>query len=114
MFWPRRNLQQADREPKRPRGDPRFEVCGQSITILMDARHHLVRLKDLSTGGLCGLTDAPLAPGQQLCFIIEDEPVAAEIRWIRRTLIGAQFTDPLDAEVIKKLQRRSRVPRVEE
>lgn len=108
LFWSRRNVQEEERAPERPRANARYALTGQDITILMDARHYLVRLKDLSTCGLCGLTDAPLSQGQPLCFIIDGQPVAAEIRWIRRTLIGAKFADPLDAEVIRKLQRRSR------
>jgi len=110
MFWSRKTLSDAEREPERPRAAPRFSLVGQDITILMDARHYLVRLKDLSITGLCGLTDAPLSVGQPLCFIIEGKPVAAEIRWIRRTLIGAQFMDPLEAEIIRKLQRRCKPP----
>ena len=112
MFWSRHKIKDEER-PQHPRANPRFSVLGQNITILMDARHHLVRLKDLSACGLCGLTDAPLVPGQQLCFIIEDEPIAAEVRWIRRTLIGARFSEPLDAEVIRKLQRRSQAREAE-
>jgi hypothetical protein len=105
MFWSRKGNDQNKR-PESPRAAPRFPVLGQDVTILMDARHHLVRLKDMSVSGLCGLTDAPLIPGQTVCFIIEEEPIAAEIRWIRRTLIGAQFTDELDAELIRRIQRR--------
>jgi hypothetical protein len=112
MFWSRHKVKEEER-PQHPRGNPRFSVVGQNITILMDARHHLVRLKDLSACGLCGLTDAPLIAGQQLCFIIEGEPIAGEIRWIRRTLIGARFTEPLDAEIIRKLQSRSKAREAE-
>lgn len=110
MFWSRK-IAEEDRGPLRPRAAPRIPVVGVDASILMDARHHLVRLKDLSVSGLCGLTDAPLVPGQQVCFIIDDEPIAAEIRWIRRTLIGAQFADELDADVITRLQRRAEARR---
>jgi hypothetical protein len=109
MFWSRK-LNQEER-PVSPRAAPRFSVLGTEVTILMDARHHLVRLKDISTSGLCGLTDAPLHPGQPICFMIDDEPVAAEIRWIRRTLIGAQFTEELNADIVQRLQRRSEARR---
>lgn len=110
MFWSRK-VQEEERPPERPRANPRIPLIGQNITILMDARHYLVRLKDLSACGLCGLTDAPLSAGQPLCFIIDDMPVAGEIRWIRRTLIGAQFSDPLDDETVRRLQRRSKAAR---
>lgn len=110
MFWSRKT-QEEHRPPERARANPRIPLTGQSITILMDARHYLVRLKDLSACGLCGLTDAPLSPGQPLCFIIDDMPVAGEVRWIRRTLIGAQFSEPLDDETVRSLQRRSRAAR---
>lgn len=110
MFWSRKT-QEEQRRPVYPRADMRIPLIGQNITILMDARHYLVRLKDLSASGLCGLTDAPLIPGQQLCFMIDDLPVAGEVRWIRRTLIGAQFSDPLDDDTIRRLQRRSKAVR---
>lgn len=112
MLWSRRARDdEQERRPVFPRADVRIPLIGQNITILMDARHYLVRLKDLSASGLCGLTDAPLSPGQQLCFMIDDMPVAGEVRWIRRTLIGAQFADPLDDETIRRLQRRSKTVR---
>lgn len=111
MFWSRKTSEVQETEPKRARSNPRHTLVGQNITILMDARHFIVQLKDLSACGLCGLTDAPLTTGQPLCFIIDGEPVAGEVRWIRRALIGARFSEPLDDEVIRKLQRRSQAAR---
>ena len=110
MFWSRKTQEEQSR-PVYPRVDMRIPLIGQNITILMDARHYLVRLKDLSASGLCGLTDAPLVAGQQLCFMIAGLPVAGEVRWIRRTLIGAQFSEPLDDETIRRMQRRSKAVR---
>ena len=84
----------------------RHDFTGAQTKLLIDGMHFTVHLKDLSATGLCGLTDAPLAPGQMVCLLLEKwEPVAAEIRWIRKALIGVSFTEPLPSELILRLKR---------
>jgi hypothetical protein len=94
--------------------DARHELPSTEVSILAGGMRFALRLKDLSQYGLCGLTDAPLAPGQ-IVFLLAGmaEPLAAEIRWIRRALIGAAFTDPVPAEVLQAIglpKRRGRRP----
>jgi hypothetical protein len=86
------------------RTDVRHELPSTEVSILAGGMRFALRLKDLSSRGLCGLTDAPLAPGQTV-FLLSGaaEPLPAEIRWIRRALIGAAFADPVPAEVLKAI-----------
>lgn len=87
----------------------RYDMVGMRIVLLVDARQYTVHLKDLSSTGMCGLTDAPLTPGQRVCFMFDQEPVPAEICWIRRALIGARFPGHLTEEQLKRLRNaRSR------
>lgn len=84
--------------------DVRHELPSTEVSILAGGMRFALRLKDLSSRGLCGLTDAPLAPGQTV-FLLSGcaEPLPAEIRWIRRALIGAAFADPVPPEVLEAL-----------
>lgn len=84
----------------------RHDLTGTEIKLLCDGMQFTIHLKDLSSTGLCGLTDAPLAPGQMVCLIIDKwEPIAAQIRWIRKALIGASFAEPLAPELLARLKR---------
>lgn len=84
----------------------RHDLTGIEVKLLCDGMHFTIHLKDLSTTGLCGLTDAPLAPGQMVFMLLDKwEPVAAQIRWIRKALIGASFPEPLAPELVTRLKR---------
>ena len=84
----------------------RHDLTGAQMKLLVEGINYTVHLKDLSATGLCGLTDAPLAPGQIVCLLIEkSDPVAAEIKWIRKALIGAAFTQPLPDALVSRLKR---------
>jgi hypothetical protein len=93
-------------QPGERRIDERLNFVGTDTFLLMDGTRFTLRLKDLSSFGLCGLTDAPVAPGQMVCMLLSDgQPLAAEIRWIRKSLIGAAFPTPLAAECVHRLRR---------
>lgn len=84
----------------------RHDLTGTEVKLLIDGIHFTVHVKDLSKTGLCGLTDAPLAPGQMVCLLLDrNEPVAAEIKWIRRALIGVAFSDPLADDMVNRMRR---------
>jgi hypothetical protein len=86
----------------------RHDLTGRNVRLLVDATVFTLHLKDLSRTGLCGLTDAPLAPGQMVCLLFDKwEPVPAQIRWIRKALIGAAFPEPLPAEMVGRLKRKA-------
>ncbi len=84
----------------------RHDLTGTQMKLLMDGMHFTLHLKDLSTTGLCGLTDAPIAQGQKICLLIDKwQPVAAEVKWVRKALIGAAFTEPLMPDQVVRLKR---------
>lgn len=84
----------------------RHNLTGAQVKLLVDGISFVVHLKDLSSNGVCGLTDAPLAPGQMICLLLDRwQPVAAEIKWIRKALIGAAFAEPLPDELLARLKR---------
>jgi len=91
--------------PEERRIDERLDFIGTDVVLLLDAGRFTLRLKDLSSFGLCGLSDAPLAPGQHICLLLDEEPVAAEVRWIRKALIGAAFAAPLGEARVLRLKR---------
>ena len=82
----------------------RYDATGAKVNLLVDANLYILHLKDFSALGLCGLTDAPLAPEQNVVvFLTGDQPVPVQIRWIRRTLIGASFLERLSDETMQRL-----------
>jgi len=85
--------------------DPRHDFTGHDVRMFFGKMGYMLRLKDLSCKGLCGLTDAPVAPGEIVSVVLEEpEHVAAEIRWVRNALIGAAFLEPIEAEQMQKFR----------
>lgn len=88
------------------RAAERHNLTGAQIKLHFDGAPFTLHLKDLSSAGVCGLTDAPLVPGQKICLVLDKwEPVAAEVKWIRKALIGVAFAEALPAEQVKRLKR---------
>ena len=84
----------------------RHDLTGTEVKLMCDGMQYTIRLKDLSATGICGLTDAPLAPGQMVALMLDKwEPIATQIRWIRKALIGASFAEPLPPELLTRLKR---------
>jgi hypothetical protein len=84
----------------------RHDMTGAKMNLLVDANLYILHLKDLSALGLCGLTDAPLAPEQTvILYVTPHDTVPLHIRWIRRTLIGASFFERLSDETMQRLLR---------
>ncbi len=84
----------------------RHDATGSRMNLLVDANLYILHLKDVSALGVCGLTDAPLAPDQNvILFLTDDQPVPVQIRWIRRTLIGASFFERLSDDTLQRVLR---------
>ena len=82
----------------------RHDLTGAKLSIVIDSNQYVLHVKDLSANGICGLTDAPLAPEQVVVlYLSRTEPVAIQIRWIRRTLIGASFLQNLPEDTLHRL-----------
>lgn len=82
----------------------RHDLTGAKMSILIDANRYVLHVKDLSSSGISGLTDAPLALGQiVVLYLSETNPIAMQIRWIRRTLIGGAFLENLPEENLQAM-----------
>jgi hypothetical protein len=86
---------------------PRHELMGAVMYLLVDATKYKLHLKDLSSTGVSGMTDAPLALNQTVVLYLtkQEDPVAIQIRWIRRTMIGAAFLENVSEEAMQRLLR---------
>lgn len=84
----------------------RHTLTGATMKLIVDSNPFTLHVKDLSASGLCGLTDAPLAPEQTvIAHLAEYDQVPIQIRWIRRTLIGASFFERLPDERLERVLR---------
>jgi hypothetical protein len=91
---------------------PRHDLSGEELGLLVDGVRYKLRIKDLSRTGLCGLTDAPLAPGQKVFLMFEGvDGHAAQICWIRNARMGAHFLEPLTTEELGRLRAHHRLRR---
>ena len=87
--------------------DPRHDATGEHVRRLVRKMQYVLHLKDLSCTGLCALTDAPLAPGDRAFLLFDDEePLEAEVRWVRKARFGASFCEPLPLETLRRLRGR--------
>ncbi|GAO38252.1 hypothetical protein SCH01S_10_00620 [Sphingomonas changbaiensis NBRC 104936] len=71
---------------------PRWDQVGEARL----AERLTLRLKDVSVAGLSGLIDGPLNIGDIVFVQFEETLIpAAEVIWVRRTMIGFALTEPL-------------------
>jgi len=100
---------EREEEPVDRRIVRRYLLPGSKARILVEGLPYDLHLKDLSWRGLCGLTDAPVARGQQVVVHLADgETMDAEIRWARAVIVGAVFREALPDETMQRLWRRYR------
>ncbi len=84
----------------------RHDLTGVDTRLIAEGLPYVLRLKDLSCTGVCGLTDAPLVVGQAISLRFDNaEFVPGRIRWIRRSMFGAAFEEPIDLKRVEKLRR---------
>jgi len=70
-----------------------------------------IRLKDLSRGGASGLIGEPVRVGDHVVIVFDrHHQVEAEVRWVRRLIVGLTFTNPLSATFVERLATRSVEP----
>ena len=91
-----------------PRGERRREArqdfLGRKILIRQRKAIGIMHLRNLSNGGVCGITDMPLAIGS-LVFVElrRTHFYAAEVVWASNLRIGLALVKPLRAEVLERL-----------
>lgn len=94
----------TDAEDRERRMDVRHDFTGAQLPIRDRKLQSTLHLKDLSCRGACGITDMPIAVGAVLFMQVQKPHYhAAEVRWVRNSLIGLQFIRPLDLDRVEKM-----------
>jgi hypothetical protein len=66
-----------------------------------------IMLKDLSCSGACGLVCEPLQAEDFLVIEFDGRHrIEAKVRWVRRLLVGLEFTNPLSDVYLDQLRER--------
>jgi hypothetical protein len=72
-----------------------------------DRRTSTIMLKDLSCSGACGLICEPLQADDYLMIEFDGRHrIEAKVRWVRRLLVGLEFTNPLSEAYLDQLRER--------
>jgi hypothetical protein len=78
------------------RQDPRFSFEGKEVSVRARGLSSSFRIKDVSCGGVCGVTGIPVPVGGTVSISLPDLPHrTAEVRWVRNTTMGLKFDKPL-------------------
>jgi hypothetical protein len=90
--------------PTDRRKEPRRDFLGRKIVIRQRRANGIMHLRNVSRGGLCGITDMPLAIGS-LVFLELKRPhfYAAEVVWASNLRIGLALARPLRPEMLERL-----------
>lgn len=99
--------------PAERRLDTRHDFSGTTILVRQGRLQSLLRLKDVSAEGACGISEIPLAIGS-LVFLQLRKPHfhAAKILWVRRARVGFKFIRPLDPDDLARLHESRKVAAV--
>ena len=91
------------------RGSERFGFSGPAIPMRVRDKKSTVQLKDLSCGGASGIMEEPVSVGDTIIIELDAKThVSAEVRWIRRVLVGVRFTEPVAQALVNKLYQKHR------
>ena len=83
--------------------DKRHDFSGHQVGIRDRRVQSVIHLKDLSCKGACGITDMPIAAGAMVFLEIRKKRfTAAEVRWVKHSLIGLRFFRPLQPDMVEK------------
>jgi hypothetical protein len=90
--------------PTDRRKEPRRDFLGRKIVIRQRRANGIMHLRNVSRGGVCGITDMPLAIGS-LVFIELKRPhfYAAEVVWASNLRIGLALSRPLKPGLLERL-----------
>jgi hypothetical protein len=105
-------------DDKDARAYVRIPFRGAAFAIRIGKGESTMRLRDLSRQGAAGLIEFPLAVGDYLIIELDNKHlVEAQVRWVRRVMVGLQFSHPVKASLVTRLYQRhveSAKPPVEE
>lgn len=90
--------------PSERRKEVRRDFLGRKIVIRQRRTNGIMHLRNLSRGGVCGITDMPLAIGS-LVFLELKRPhfYAAEVVWASNLRIGLALARPLKPGLLERL-----------
>jgi hypothetical protein len=94
-----------------PRGERRKEArhdfLGRKVILRQFRSLGIMHLRNLSRGGVCGITDMPLAIGS-IVFVELNRPhfYAAEVVWATNLRIGLALYKPLRPETLERLREQ--------
>lgn len=78
---------------------------GEVFLFLVGDQRFRLRLRDLCSMGLSGLTDAPVSVGERLIVQLEEMLMpAADVVWTRRAMVGLSFINGLPLVRMKRLR----------
>lgn len=102
------SLAESPVDPAELRAYFRWSFRGESFPCHMGKKEFELRLKDLSRGGACGLVDEPFAVGDYFFIrLAENVVVEAEVRWVKRVMIGVKFNQLLTARFVTRLHEKA-------
>lgn len=92
----------------------RCDFTGKQVRMMLGRAPHALHLKDVSCKGACGLTDAPVYVGQKVRIELNrDMQPLAEVRWVRKALIGVAFGEPLPHAFLRRYHSAHQQARAE-
>ncbi len=107
-------------QPCDRRSQPRHITILRVGTIVIDGRHELCLIRNISAGGLMAHVYSPLKPEQRLEVELKThQKVVGQVSWCSGSNVGIAFDEPVDVEDLlasnSELQNgwRPRLPRVE-
>lgn len=86
------------------RQTPRYGLRGREVRVSAPGMRATLQLRDLSCGGLSGITPLPAAVGDRVAIQL---PVVgkriARVCWVKSTLMGLEFETPLSLMSLVKI-----------
>jgi hypothetical protein len=85
----------------------RYNSRSASFPVRIGATECEIQLKDVSRGGASGLIGEPVSVGDYMVVELDrNHRVEAQVRWVRRLLVGVTFTNRLSDALAKELNAR--------
>lgn len=85
----------------------RYPSRSTSFPVRIGTTECELQLKDVSRGGASGLICEPVSVGDYLIVeLARNHRIEAQVRWVRRLLVGVTFTNRLSAALVKELNAR--------
>ena len=94
----------SNARPVERRKETRRDFLGRKVIVRQYRTLGIMHLRNVSRGGICGLTDMPLAIGS-IVFVELNRPhfYAAEVVWATNLRIGLSLYKPLKPEMLDRL-----------